>query len=206
MTGTAAAEAVLHDGTVLLAEQAERSVLESLAAGRGWRRAAISTAGFGEMEQVAWQAGVAFVLYSEVHVLGHRVVRVSGDDAAVVEETLGVVRATLPTVAPDALLDVLLAVPHADARESIRALNGLRAADMWNCADGTEPPADPRYRTAVERAVLHPERQVVRALVFAVGDLMTVRPGLAEPILALRGADGPARDVIDDFAAFCDRR
>lgn len=195
-----------HDGTVLLAEDAERSVLESLAEGRGWRRAAISTAGFAEMEQVAWHADAAFVLYSEVHVLGRRVVRVSGDDAAAVEETLGVVRAALPTVGADELLDVLLSDPPAGARESVRALNGLRAADVWNCADGTEPPPDPRYAEAVERTARRPERQVVRALVYAVGDLMAVRPGLAEPLLALRGADGPARDVIDDFAAFCDRR
>lgn len=194
-----------HEATVVLAEHAGRAALESLAAGRGWSRAAISTAGFGEMEQVAWRADALFVLYSEVHVLGHRVVRVSGADEAVVDETLGVVRAALPTVPVDDLLDVLLAVPHAGARASIRALNGLRAADIWNCATGTEPPADPRYLAAVERAVRHPERQVVRALVYAVGDLMTVRPDLAAPVLALRGADGPARDVIDDFAGFCDR-
>lgn len=187
-----------HERTVLLAEHAERAVLESLAAGRGWPRAAISTAGFGEMEQVAWQTDAMFVLYSEVHMLGHRVVRVAGEDAAVVEETLGVVRAALPTVAVDELLDVLLALPPPDSREAIRALNGLRAADIWNCATGTAPPADPRYLAAVESAVRHPERPVLRALVYTVGDLMPIRPGLEAPLLALRDADG--QDIIDDFA------
>ncbi|TDB92588.1 hypothetical protein [Actinomadura sp. 7K534] len=193
-----------HERTVLLGKHAERAVLESAAAGHGWLRAAISTAGFGEMEQVAWQAAGAFVLYSEVHLLGHRVVRVTGEGEAAVEEALGVVRDAVPTVSPDDLLDVLLSMPPAESTQMIRALNGLRAADIWNCADGRRPPADPRYAEAVERAVRHPERQVVRALVDAVGDLMAIRPGLEVPIVALRDADGPARDVIEDLAGFCD--
>lgn len=195
-----------HEGTVLLADRAERAVLEALAAERGWSRAAISTAGFDEMEQVAWRADGLFVLYSELHPQGHRVVRVTGEHEAMVDEALGVVRSALPTVPVDALLDVLLAVPPADARAAVRALNGLRAADVWNCADGRPRPEDPRYRAAVERSARHPERQVVRALVYMVGDLMTIRPGIAEPLLALRGAGGPAADIIDDFADFCGRR
>ena len=195
-----------HEDTVLLAEHADRAALESAAAGRGWRRAAISTAGFGEMEQVAWQATGTFVLYSEVHLLGHRVVRVAGEDASVVDETLGAVRGALPTVPVEELLDVLLADPPAGPLPVIRALNGLRAVDIWNCANGTPAPEDPGYTAAVESAVRHPERQVVRALVDTVGDLMTVRPGLEAPVVALRDTEGPAGDIIDDFAAFCDAR
>ncbi|TDE32174.1 hypothetical protein [Actinomadura sp. 6K520] len=193
-----------HERTVLLAEHADRAALESAAARHGWPRAAISTAGFAEMEQVAWQTAGLFVLYSEVHLLGHRVVRVTGESEAVVEEALGAVLEAVPTVEVDELLGVLLAMPPAESAPMIRALNGLRAADIWNCANGRRPPEDPRYTEAVERAVRHPERQVVRALVDAVGDLMAVRPGLEVPIVALRDADGPARDVIEDFAAFCD--
>lgn len=192
-----------HESTVLLGRHADRTALEAAAARLGWPRAAISTAAFGEMEQVAWQAPGTFVLYSEVHLLGHRVVRVTGESEAAVRETLDVVQGAVPTVPVDALLDILLAMPPAEPAQQIRALNGLRAADIWNCANGRRPPEDPRYAEAVERAVRHPERQVVRALVDAVGDLMAVRPGLEVPIVALRDADGPARDVIDDFAAFC---
>ncbi|TDC81247.1 hypothetical protein [Actinomadura sp. 7K507] len=195
-----------HEDTVLLAEHADREALEAVAAGRGWPRAAISTAGFAEMEQVAWQATGMFVLYSEVHLLGHRVVRVAGEHESVVEETLGVVRGVLPTVPVEELLDVLVSLPPADSRPMIRALNGLRAVDVWNCANGTPAPEDPRYVEAVDSAVRHPERQVVRALVDAVTDLMTVRPGLEAPIVALRDAEGPATDIIDDFAGFCDAR
>lgn len=193
-----------HEGTVLLAERADRADLEAVAARRGWPRAAISTAASAEMEQVAWQVPGLFVLYSEVHLLGHRVVRVAGEDGAVVAEALGAVRDAVPTVPVDDLLAVLLARPPAEPTRMIRALNGLRAADIWNAANGRRPPEDPRYPEAVERAVRHPERQVVRAVVDAVHDLMEIRPGLEAPVVALRGADGPARDVIDDFAGFCD--
>lgn len=195
-----------HEGTVLLAEHADRAALESAAARRGWPRAAISTAAFADMEQVAWQAPGMFVLYSEVHLLGHRVVRVAGEDEAVVAEALGAVRDAVPTVPVDELLAVLLTRPPAESTRMIRALNGLRAADVWNVANGRRPREDPRYLDAVERAVRHPERQVVRAVVDAVDDLMAIRPGLEAPVVALRGADGPARDIIDDFAGFCDRR
>ncbi|HEY8480379.1 MAG TPA: hypothetical protein VIL71_11155 [Spirillospora sp.] len=195
-----------HEETVLLAEHAERASLESAALRRGWPRVAISTAGHGEMEQVAWRPGGVFVLYSEVHLLGHRIVRVSGEDEAAVREALGVVRNAVPTVSVDALLGVLLAERPPEPAPAIRALNGLRAADVWNCATGRRPPEDPRYAEAVERTARHPERQVVRALVDAVDDLMTVRPGLEAPLLALRDAEGPAEDVIADFASFCDER
>ncbi|GLW66774.1 hypothetical protein Arub01_50180 [Actinomadura rubrobrunea] len=182
----------------VLADHADRGALAALAAARGWTRTAAEPAGFAEPEREVWDAGGGTrVVYAESPVRGTRFVCVTGPDAGSAEEAFAAVAAVLPTVPVEEILAGLLAEPAPAPRELIRGLDRLATAAR---ANGERRPEDPRYRRVVERLAAHPERQVRRALLFAVEELSAVRPELADPILARRDEETELAELVRTFA------
>jgi hypothetical protein len=85
-------------------------------------------------------------------------------------------------------------------------LFGLRSATDPDADRGPDPAAlDERWLRLVERMAGHADRNVRRAVMFAVANLVHRAPALAGPILARREVETELRSNMDDFVRFIDR-
>lgn len=196
-----AAETTLVERRLLLADDADRAVLDRYAAGRGWSLANTVPWSFTGTEQRTWTVGDgAEVLYGEFHGLGGRIVSVHAapDDA---DRLAADLRTVLPTVGHDAALAALSAEPHATAADAMHALRMLKLAHLV-IADPPDELRDDRLPAAYGRAAGHPDRVVRLTAVMHAGDLLAHRPDIAGPVLARRADSADDPDLAELFRVF----
>lgn len=188
---------------LVLADDADRAVLERYAVDHGWSLANTVPWSFAGAEQRSWLgADGTEVLYAEMHSVGGRLLSVYAD-AEVADRLAGELRSVVPTVSVDAVFAVLTAEPAAPATEALRALGRLQLA----CLVVGEPPeavGDDRLPDAFSRVVGHPDPAVRLMAVILAADLVRYRSDLVDPVLAHRDDNAGDPDLLDLFEAFRD--
>jgi hypothetical protein len=194
--------------TIVVADEAELSALARAADVRGWTKVYTNYCAHGEYEQTLWTTSeVTRVRYLEHHTTGTRFVSVYGDSAGEVEQAADVVRAALPTVTEDEILDQLLADDAPAPVDIVRGFRKLGITHYVTRVHAHRPgPLDARYTEAVSRHVAHPHRQVRLTLMLVADELATLWPELTEPIIARHGHEEELADLVEAFVEVAESR